>query len=179
MRRSGPSWSLLRPLLASLPFHYTSFPLSPSRRLTISFRLLRQSLPVVVRSSLSVSLAPTGGVSIMTPRGGTIPEVKSERRNHDVHSMESLSSTGAGCSKVATHARLYSSERGGKFASFDRRARHSREHESRASSCRGKVASCRYLVLSRRIIESATFLEENLIGYSEVKAAHLGMLIFS
>lgn len=41
----------------------------------------------------------------MTPRGGTIPEVKSGRRNHDVHSMESSSSTGAGCSKTATHAR--------------------------------------------------------------------------
>lgn len=41
----------------------------------------------------------------MTPRGGTIPEVKSERRNHDVHSMESSSSAGAGCSKVSTHAR--------------------------------------------------------------------------
>jgi len=97
----------------------------------------------------------------MTPRGGTIPEVKSERRNHDVHSMESLSSTGASCSKVATHARLYSSERGRKTASFDRCARHSREHESRASSCRGKIAKCQYFVLSTRIIESATFLEEN------------------
>lgn len=114
-------WSLLRSLFASLPFHLTSFPLCPSRRPTISFRLLRQSLPVVVRSSLSVSLASTG-VSIMTPRGGTIPEVKSERRNHDVHSMESLSSNGAGCSKVSTHAtRSLSRARQGKSASFDRR----------------------------------------------------------
>lgn len=37
----------------------------------------------------------------MTPHGGTIPEVKSGRRNHDVHSMESSSSTGASRSKTA------------------------------------------------------------------------------
>lgn len=47
-------------------------------------RLLRQSLPVVVRSSLSARLSrshPSPTASIMTPRGGMIPEVKSERRN--------------------------------------------------------------------------------------------------
>lgn len=166
MRRSGPSCDLSSP---PLPFHLTSLPLSlslPSSRPTISFRLLRQSLPVVVRSSLSLSFSLRlarsyrRSVSIMTPRGGTIPEVKSERRNHDVHSMESLSSTGTGCSKVATHALALSCAR--------RKIRFSRP--ARSAFARTRVTREQ---LPRKCLvfeeESATFRRE-LIDRSGVKA---------
>lgn len=105
-------WSLLRPLTASLSLFAThrslslSLSLAPSPFVRLSYSACsgNHSLLSFVHPSPSRSLPPPE-LSIMTPRGGTIPEVKSERRNHDVHSMESLSSTGTGYSKVATHAR--------------------------------------------------------------------------
>lgn len=149
MRRSGPSCDLSPPLSLSLFATHRSLSLSlslslapsPFVRLSHSACSGDHSLLSFVHPSPSRSLPPPE-LSIMTPRGGTIPEVKSERRNHDVHSMESLSSAGTGYSKVATHGSL-SRVREGKSASLrPARARHSRERESRASSCRGEK-SCR------------------------------------
>lgn len=165
-------WSLLRPLSFSLPaphpFHHALFPLSlPSPSLSTSDYLIPPAPAITphCRTFIPLRLARSHrrGVSVMTPRGGTIPEVKSRRRNHDVHSMESLSSAGA---RAATHARSLERARQGKSASFDR---HSRERESRASSSREEKSRRVDISSSRWIIESAAFRRE-LIGCSEVKA---------
>lgn len=134
----------VRSLSASLPFHHTSsFPLSPSQpELRPSHSACsRQSLPVVVRSSLSVSLTPTAGaMSIMTPPwwDDTGSEVRTAEPRRSLNGKFELRRRGP--LQGATHARSLARV---KEKSLCRCARHSREHESRASSCRGKVASRR------------------------------------
>lgn len=163
-------WSLLRSLFASSPFSphiAASFSLSPF----LPSDYLIPPAPAITprcRSFISLSLSFSlrlarsyrRSVSIMTPRGGTIPEVKSERRNHDVHSMESLSSTGTGCSKVATHALALSCAR--------RKIRFSRP--ARSAFARTRVTREQ---LPRKCLvfeeESAAFRRE-LIDRSGVKA---------
>lgn len=123
-------WSLLRPLAASLSLFAThrslSLSLSLSRsvpfRPTISFRLLRQSLPVVVRSSLSVSLSPTARVVYNDSSwwDDTGSEVRTAEPRRSLNGKFELRRHGL---LQGGYTRSLSRVREGKSASFDRRAR--------------------------------------------------------
>lgn len=158
MCRSGPSRVPLSRLSPFSP-HVCSLSLPLSLRLSHSACSGNHS-PLSFVYPSPVSLAPTARVSIMTPRGGTIPEVKSERRNHDVHSMESLSSTDAGRSKkLAIRARSFARAEKIRFfrPAFALGIRAYASHARTAPE--EKSRSCRYLVLRGRSLKVRRFVE--------------------
>lgn len=130
-------WSLLRSLFASFPFHLTSFPLSLS--LPLSDYLIPPVPAITPRCRSFISLVPTAGVSVMTPPwwDDTGSEVRTAEPRRSLNGKFELHRRGAALRWLYTLA-LSCARR--KIRFFRSARSHSRVRESRASSCRGKVA---------------------------------------